>query len=231
MLALAVAASIASMSCDRPTPPAPRPTGARPTLLLLTSLPIVFGEKFGLGETGSAALTQLEMRYRVQPISIADAASLRGARLLLAAHPNAQPAENLVELDKWVRAGGRVLLLADPMLEWHSERPLGDPSRPSPAFADTGLLAHWGLRLDAPDQRGPVERKIGGHRILLASPGRLSGRCSIEAGGLIARCRVGKGRATIIADADFLDDRGVEGASTAGNLSWLTSELANLENQ
>src|SRR5688572_28696528 len=112
MLALAVAASIA-ISCDRPTPPAPRPTEARPTLLLLTSLPIVFGEKFGLSENGSAALTRIETRYRVLPISVADAANLRGARLLLAAHPNAQPAENLVALDKWVRAGGRLVLLAD----------------------------------------------------------------------------------------------------------------------
>jgi hypothetical protein len=228
-LALIFAASIAT-SCDRRASPAPRPAQERPTLLLLTSLPIVFGEKFGLAQNGSAALSQLELRYRVQPISVTDAASLRGAKLLLAAHPNAQPAENLVELDKGVRGGGRVLLLADPMLEWHSERPLGDPLRPSPGFADTGLLAHWGLRLDAPDQRGPVERKVAGHRILLASPGRLAGRCAIGADGLVARCAVGKGRATIIADADFLDDRGVEGASTADNLDWLTSELANLEN-
>ena len=230
MLALVLAAWIVSISCDRPTPPAPRPTEARPTLLLLTSLPVVFGEKFGLEENGSAALTRLERRYRVQPISVADAATLKGAKLLLAAHPNAQPAETLVELDKWVRGGGRLLLLADPMLEWHSERPLGDPLRPSPGFADTGLLAHWGLRLDAPETRGPVERTVGARRILLASPGRLAGRCVIESEGLVARCAVGKGRATVIADADFLDDRGVEGAETADNLDWLVSELANLEN-
>jgi hypothetical protein len=165
----------------------------------------------------------------VQPISLADEASLRGARLLLAAHPYAQPAETLVELDAWVRGGGRLLLLADPMLEWHSERPLGDRLRPAPGFADTGLLAHWGLRLDAPDARGPVERNLDGRRILLASPGHLAGRCPTEADGLIARCVIGKGRATIIADADFLDERGVEGATTADNLDWLVAELRNLE--
>ena len=230
-LALLVAASVAALSCDRQAAPVPRPAEPRPTLLLLTSLPIVFGEKFGLAENGSAALTRLESRYRVRPISVTDTASLRGAKLLLAAHPNAQPAENLVELDKWVRGGGRVLLLADPMLEWRSERPLGDLLRPSPGFADTGLLARWGLRLDAPDKRGPVERTVGGRRILLASPGRLAGRCAIEADGLLARCAVGEGLATIIADADFLDDRGVEGASSADNLNWLTSELTILENR
>ena len=33
------------------------------------------------------------------------------------AQPLAQTAENLVTLDTWVRRGGRVLLLADPLLE------------------------------------------------------------------------------------------------------------------
>ena len=229
-LALFVAASIAT-SCDRQAPPAPRPAEERPTLLLLTSLPIVFGEKFGLAENGSAVLSRLETRYQVQPISVSDAGSLGGAKLLLAAHPNAQPAENLVALDKWVRGGGRLLLLADPMLEWRSERPLGDPLRPPPGFADTGLLRHWGLRLDAPDERGPVERNVAGQRVLFASPGRLHGRCAVEGDGLVARCAIGRGRAIIVADADFLDDRGVEGAETADNLAWLTSELATLENQ
>lgn len=234
-LALLVTALIATalsiVSTDRPATVAARPVNQRPTLMLLTSLPIVFGEKFGLGETGSEVLSRLESRYKVRPISVADAASLRGTRLLLAAHPNAQPAEALVELDAWVRNGGRVLLLADPMLEWRSDRPLGDPLRPPPGFADTGLLAHWGLRLDAPDRRGPVERKVAGRRILFASPGRLAGRCRIEAEGLVGRCAIGKGRATVVADADFLDERGVEGAATAGNLDWLSEELAILENQ
>jgi len=232
-LTLLVAASIAAaldlLGSDRSSPLPPRPAEQRPTLLLLTSLPLVFGEKFGLGEGGSAALTRLEVRYSVQPISLADAASLHGAKLLLAAHPQAQPAETLVELDTWVREGGRLLLLADPMLEWHSERPLGGRLRPAPGFADTGLLGHWGLRLDAPDVRGPVERNLDGRRILLASPGRLVGRCPVEAEGLIARCKIGKGRVTIIADADFLDDRGVEGATKADNLDWLTAEVARLE--
>jgi hypothetical protein len=227
-LRLAAVALLAVAGCDRHAPPPPQPTEQRPTLLILTSLPLVFGEKFGL-EGGSAALTRLETRYRVQPIAVTDAASLRGAKLLLAAQPNAQPAEDLVELDKWVRAGGHLLLLADPTLEWHSERPLGDRLRPPLAFADTGLLAHWGLRLDAPDQRGPVELMIDGKRVLVASPGRLVGRCPTEADGIVAHCTIGRGKVTIIADADFLDERGVEGAGSAENLDWLTSELANLE--
>ena len=95
--------------------------------------------------------------------------------LLLMAHPRAQPAEALVDLDHWVRGGGRLLLLADPMLEWPSERPLGDPLRPPPAFADTGLLKHWGLRLDAPDERGPGSAHARRTDDLTVSPGSLVG--------------------------------------------------------
>ena len=45
------------------------------------------------------------------PIAVADEKSLQGQRLLLMAHPRAQPAEVLVQLDKWVQGGGKILLL------------------------------------------------------------------------------------------------------------------------
>ena len=163
-LAALAAAALAVVADRRETTPA----APKPELMLLTSLPLVFGEKFGLDSGGSPALTALEQHYRVRPIAVTDAETLERGKLLLMAHPLAQPAEMLVELDQWVRSGGRVLLLADPLLEWPSERPLGDPLRPPPAFADTGLLAHWGLRLDAPDQRGPRQLKIGGMDVLTA---------------------------------------------------------------
>ena len=83
--------------------------GPRPKLALLTSLPLVFGEDFGLQNGGSKALQALEARYRVMPIGSANDGELSQTRLLLMAQPLAQPAENLVELDRWVRAGGRVL--------------------------------------------------------------------------------------------------------------------------
>ena len=205
-----------------------REPNARPSLLLLTSLPLVFGEQFSLQNGGSAALDALNTRYRVLPISVTNRGELAKARLLLMAQPAAQPAEDLVELDRWVRAGGRVLLLADPMLEWPSERPLGDPLRSAPMFADTGLLAHWGLRLDAPDARGTAERQLGGFKIMTDSSGLLSGTCEVSADKLVARCRVGKGKATIVADADFLDaDR--LGKSARHNLDGLLGELAALE--
>ena len=183
-----------------------RPPQNRPSLALLTSLPLVFGEQLSLDRSGSPALSRMEQRYKVQPIGVADAASLKGQQLLLMAHPRAQPAAALVELDQWVRSGGHVLLLADPKLDWPSERPLGDLLRPPPMFADTGLLGHWGLALSDSG---------------LTS----SGTCAIADQGLIARCRIGRGKATVIADADFLNvDK-----PDADGLALLIAELDQLE--
>ncbi|MEO6248105.1 MAG: DUF4350 domain-containing protein [Sphingomicrobium sp.] len=221
LLLMLVAAAVFGWSV-RSDPLGPRAPAERPTLLLLTSLPLVFGESFSLGGGGSPTLTRLRQRYRVQPIAIADAASLRHERLLLMAHPRAQTADALDDLDRWVRGGGRLLLLADPMLEWPSIRPLGDPLRPPPGFADTGLLAHWGLRLIPPVQRGTVDEQVGGRRVRFGSPGTLAAsRFAVAAHGRIARGAVGKGRVTVVADADWLADE--------QSLGVLVAELARLE--
>jgi hypothetical protein len=209
----------------------PRPLPARterPTLMLLTSLPLVFGEQFTLEAGGSPALTALERRYRVVPVSTAAAAELRQGQLLLMAQPPAQAPEDLVALDRWVRAGGRVLLLADPTLDWPSERPLGDALRPPSMFMDTGLLGHWGVRLDTPEERGPATRELAGWTVETSSPGTLHGRCAISADRLTARCRPGKGQATIVADADLIDGSQPDDAS-GRNLEAVVAALALLE--
>ena len=216
----------------------PRQAGAaqRPALAVLTSLPLLFGEQFSLDGGGSATLTRLETRYRIVPVAVADAASLKGQRLLLMAHPRAQPADVLVELDSWVRRGGRVVLLADPKLDWHSDRPLGDRLRPPPDFADTGLLAHWGLRLDGPISDGPRTATAGSQAVLTVSPGKLTSlgqRCAVEPGGLVAHCQIGRGAVTVIADADFLNVAGegaLDGASER-NLDLLMAELSRVESR
>jgi hypothetical protein len=232
LLCLAIAAAGGALlwiAQRQPGPLPPRDAAHRPVLLLLTSLPLVFGEDFSLQGGGSPALTALEKHYTVVPISVASPADLAKGRLLLMAHPLAQPAEDLVALDSWVRNGGRVLLLADPMLEWQSGRPLGDLLRPAPMFADTGLLAHWGLRLSAPDERGPERGKIGGFEVATLSPGVLSGRCPIASNGLVAHCRIARGAVTIVADADWLNVGQLDGAGH--NLDALAAELARLEQE
>jgi hypothetical protein len=234
-LALLVAGVIAAAGTafvgERPAgPPAASVKAAakRPTLMLLTTLPLVFSETFGVENNGSPALRALEARYVVRPVAVADAGTLSQARLLLMAHPLAQPAEALVDLDRWVRGGGRLLLLADPALDWHSELPLGNALRPPPAFADTGLLKHWGLRLDAPDERGPMMRRLGGQEVMAASPGSLFGACAISQDRLIARCRIGAGEVTVVADADFLNVEDLDGP-IGNNLGAMLAELAALE--
>lgn len=227
-LALVLAAVIAAIMMEGPKAALPpRPASERPQLLLLTSLPILFPEELSLEPKPRPVLAALGSRYRIAPISVADRASLDGHLLLMMAQPQAQPTEVLVELDDWVRGGGRVLLLADPALEWSSKRPLGSPLRPPLAFADTGLLGHWGLRLDAPGSSGPKTIEAGTARIETSSAGVLvaTGRnCSVQS-GLLAHCRVGKGEATVIADADFIN----EADSASPNLTFLLRELNRLE--
>jgi len=204
-----------------------RPVAKRPPLLLLTSLPLLFSEQFSLAG-GSPAVKRLDERYKLVPISVTDPKELAQGRLILMAHPLAQPPEDLVALDEWLRRGGRVLLLADPMLEWPSKRPLGDPLRPPPMFMDTGLLAHWGLTLNGPDARGPAKRKLGGFDVITVSPGSLAGACSITSDALVARCSIGRGKATIVADADFLNADAL-GDEARHNLDGVLGELARLE--
>jgi hypothetical protein len=225
---LIVAAIIAAVAMEGPRASLPpRPAGERPQLALLTSLPILFPEELTLDSRPLPVLGALRSRYTLVPISLADRASLDSHRLLLMAQPQAQPAEVLVELDAWVRGGGHVLLLADPALEWPSNRPLGSVLRPPLAFADTGLLRHWGLRLKAPEMPGATTTRVGNLDIRAAAPGELvatDGNCRVES-GFVARCRVGAGEATVIADADFI----ATADSRSPNLDLLLRELDRLE--
>jgi hypothetical protein len=205
---LALVGGALAFAVSRREPPRSRPAAQRPALMLLTTLPLLFGEEFSLKGGGSPALEKLETRYRVVPISVSSAPELSKGRLLLMAQPLAQTPEDLVALDNWVRGGGRLLLLADPMLEWPSKRPLGDALRPPPMFADTGLLAHWGLRLDAPDERGLVVVGVDVYPMVYVSPGRLASahsNCLLSRADVVADCKIGMGRVVVVADADFLN--------------------------
>lgn len=219
-----VTVSIFATSRERPAA-SPSRQVERPTLLLITSLPIIFNEDFTLKGGGSPVLKELGKSYRVAPISVTSPSELAKGNLLLMAYAPTQTAENLVALDHWVREGGRVLILADPLLEWPSKRPLGDPLRPSPIFMDTGLLAHWGLRLDGPDARGEQIRQLGSHRVVTVSPGHLAGTCEVGNDGFEAHCRIGRGEAIVLADADFLNTPAL-GPAGEQNLAALIEQLA-----
>jgi hypothetical protein len=184
------------------------PAGAaKPELALLTSLPIAFGESFGLDQGRNPLLGELEVLFTVTPVDGPEQLPAQG--LLLAVQPQAMTAERLVALDKWVRDGGRLVLMADPVLRFESERPLGDRFRPPLRYPDTGLLAHWGLMLDdsGGDQAEAVETDLGrGVRVNAAGLGsftRAGGNCTLSPTRAVARCRIGSGYATLVADADI----------------------------
>ena len=195
--------------------PANHAAAARPRIALLTSLPLLFGESFALDLPPNAAVERVMQRVELVPIAIADRASLAGFSTLLMAHPRAQPAAVLVDLDAWVRGGGKAVVLADPVLEWQSARLPGDPLRPPPDFADTGLLAHWGLRLGVDE---------AGEGMLRAT----SRACRVSDRALVAHCRVGAGSVRVIADADFL--MGV-GDDAPRRLSLLVAQLTARESR
>lgn len=192
--------ALSLFACAEPEHPA-AVEDAKPVLGLVTSLPLVFSTQFSL-EGGSPLLSALEEDYEVRALAATDTASLAGIDVLFMAHALPQTAENLVALDEWVRGGGDVLLLADPLLAWDVGLPMGHPQAPPYYFGDTGLLGHWGLALE-----GPVEdEELAG--VAVRGAGRFTPTdkaCSVEAQGFIARCQVGEGDAALIADADFLE--------------------------
>jgi len=214
--ALVLALALAGAGC-RAAPESPaQATPAR--LGLMTSLPIYWHEARNVGELlrndeePGLARQALETRFALDPIDALEPEVLHRYERLLLAQPRAlSPAEN-VALDEWVRDGGRLLLFADPMLTSHSEFGLGDKRRPQDVILLSPILKHWGLALSFdPDQPEPdrvVEAASGA--VPVALPGKLSvlpgGSCEISGDGILARCRIGRGIVTILADAAVLDE-------------------------
>ncbi len=124
-----------------------------------------------------------------------------GADRLLLLQPRRLDPGELVAIDGWVRTGGQALVLADPALGWAGDHPLGDPRNPLPVSLLDPLLEHWGVRLELADPSAADDR-------VLPSPGfftALATGCELRLGAAVALCRVGRGRALIVADADWLD--------------------------
>ena len=196
-------------------PTGSRPVAHKPPLLLMSALPLVWGETgpFDPESRPAAAYRALRDEFDVRPIDYLDAAALRRGRLMLLAQPRALAPEELVGLDAWVRGGGRILILADPDLTWPSELPLGDLRHAPAASLLSPLLEHWGLRLEPSPGRRFAEEALedGGdvRRLALETPGRfvVTGRaCRTSRRDFVAYCAIGSGRALLVADADLLRD-------------------------
>jgi hypothetical protein len=188
----------------------PKAAAARPDLMLMTALPIIWGEggAFDPASRPAKAYTALQREFTVRPLDVLDRANLSG-RLLLLAQPRALAPEELVALDDWVRAGGRALILADPALVWPSELALGDARRPPPIQLLGPILTHWGVRIDPPEKRALAVEHRGTRRLVMAAPGAITAPnapCRMEPSRHLARCRIGDGQVILLADADLLQD-------------------------
>lgn len=224
---IALAALVLMASGCKPTPETQQaamvsPVGTRPSLGLMTTLPLLWGEQASFGdilaneEAPGWVRGALEERFRLEPLDVLDGAALAGVRLLVLAQPRALSPQENVALDAWVRGGGRVLIFADPLLTAHSRFPIGDRRRPQDVVLLSPLLTHWGLALsfDEDQTEGKREVVVAGQPIQIEQAGTLAvtdtAECAISGQGLLARCAIGKGRATIFADAHVLAEEDVE---------------------
>ncbi len=185
-----------------------------PELAVISGLPLFWRE----GEKGLAArvdapiVTLLRQRFTVMPVDSPLTLEKGRATALLLAQPRALSMDELVALDAWLSRGGTALLLADPQLRWPLDLPLGDRRRPPAVTLLSAMIQVWGVKLMPPVVGAGEERHfLGDGRMLTvyaASGFEGAGPdCRILARGLVARCAVGKGVVTIVADADLIDDR------------------------
>ncbi len=198
---------------------------ARTRTGLFTSLPIIWSETASVG----AALQSSEAPHWARaaiadggtlvPLDFLDAKALAPLHEIVIAQPRPlAPLEN-VALDGWVRGGGRVLLIVDPLLTQESIFPLGDPRRPQATALLSPILTRWGLELEFDDGQPAAPRvaEVLGGPVVVELAGRFAAlpgaRCRISNVGLVARCRVGKGEVLAFADAAVMggdDPRGTK---------------------
>lgn len=205
-----------------------------PKLGLMTSLPLYWSLEADLDELASGAAqvpwqrVTLEKAYRLEPLdTLSPIAALNKDedpvhpladldQLAVIQPRGLSPSDN-VALDKWVRAGGKLLLVLDPALSGEYELPLGDPRRPVGSALIPPVLKRWGLAMTFDERQAlePVEVALGDRPILLELFGTLSigeadpqatiPDCKLSAGDAIAQCNLEQGRITVVADAALFE--------------------------
>lgn len=209
-LALLAALLAATPACSQPAPEPAAPL----ELGLSGTIPIYWGEAAGPAELLSGGTThwaraQVERSFTLRPLDLLDDDSLDGLERLLLAQPRALSPEENVALDAWVRGGGQLLLFADPLLTGESRFAVGDRRRPQDIVLLSPILTRWGLTLlfDEDQPPGFTVREVAGISVPLNLAGHFAGEtaCTLAGQAVLARCAIGKGTVTILADAALLD--------------------------
>jgi hypothetical protein len=214
---------VACAACSTLPKPGPSPK----QIGLFTTLPILWPESNDMRGLLSPqkmphwALGVLRQSGEVVPLNSLGLTKadnlLSGIHLLVMAQPRPlSPLENVM-LDRWVRRGGRVLLFADPMLTAFTEYALGDSRRPQGVVLLSPILERWGLQLEYDDERAEGEYTVAwsgaAMRVNLPGQFKLGKRgkhCELLSDGLGARCKIGKGRVLVVADAALLEQPPVD---------------------
>ncbi|QDH35613.1 hypothetical protein [Porphyrobacter sp. YT40] len=230
-LALALAAATGCKPAPAAPPPAseaslsPNPEPAE-TLGLMSSLPLYWPLGTGIEALAAGNVAApwqraaLERGYRLEPLDTLspipglapdapEVDPLAGLTRLAVIQPRGLSPLDNVALDEWVRAGGRLLLVLDPALTGEYDIPLGDPRRPADTALIPPVVARWGMavRFDEAQQAAAGARRLGTATLPLAVAGEVvldnpaAADCEVVAEGAAARCRVGAGHVTLIADA------------------------------
>ncbi|MEM1133179.1 MAG: hypothetical protein AAGH53_09590 [Pseudomonadota bacterium] len=185
---------------------------------VLTSLPLFNPEAYDIADrlannTMHPLGETLYARYSLNVHDVLEDGLSNEPELLLLAQARPFSPDELVQLDDWLRNGGQALVFADPFLHWHSIFPYGDPRRPEGTTLLSPLFAHWGLeqRIDEDQPEESWLVKVGAKVVPVTQAGHFvtqptdtDDQCTFLGRGLIADCRIGKGRVQVIADADML---------------------------
>jgi hypothetical protein len=191
-------------------------------IAIMSSIPLQWGEAdmavITKGEAKPAVFfAGVQKLGKVTMLDQPDMLPKLGPDVLIMVQPRALSPRELVDLDAWVRGGGRAIIFADPALQWESSYPLGDNRRPLFTSFLSPLLGHWGLELILPvsrEEKQEARINVGQQQLTVISHGnwvsktgtKIAADCSIDPSEFVAECKIGKGKAILIADADMLQD-------------------------
>ncbi len=223
------------------TAAAPPEPAQNASLGLMTSLPLYWPVDADFAQIASGEAmppwgrTVMEQRFTLTPLDTLSAIApltsdgvetdpLDGLTRLAVIQPRGlSPADN-VALDEWVREGGQLLLVLDPVLTGDYDLALGDPRRPTDSALIPPVVSRWGIEVSydeaQPDAPRTTDMGSGEIPVLLAGEVGSSGPfCAEGTPKPIIKCTIGKGTVTLLADAAVFEHRELAGEGGAAILA------------